>query len=586
MCGFVAAVAAGGAKGLRPHVTRAGLALERRGPDGHGVFLSGACLMEHRRLAIIDPGPRSDQPMHSPDGRYTIAFNGEIYNHRSLAAEVADQWELRTSSDTEVLLALFAKEGERMLPRLRGMFAFAIWDALLERMFLARDAYGIKPLYYAQTPEGFICASTVKSIMATGLVSREPDPVGQASYWLTGSVWEPNTWYRQVRELSAGHCGFVESRGSYTFRCWQQISDSWATTQEKEGSQADVGTAVAEAVKSSITAHLVADVPMGLFLSGGIDSGAIAGVASELGTVTPVTVAYGEYAGTAQDERVPAQAIADRYGLKSSTRWVTKQEFLADLPRILSAMDQPSIDGVNTWFAAKAVSELGLKTALAGTGGDELFQGYSHFRTIPKVVRTWTSLSGAPGVDAAMGHVVRALARRSDANKWLDAPQLARTVPGAWLLRRGLFSSRELPALMGEELAREALTTAPLAHLSLLVGELPSDPRLAISVLESTMYLRNQLLRDADWAGMAHSVEIRTPLVDSTLLSQLAPLAAHFATNPAKLHLARSPALALPDGITKRKKTGFGIPINKWLPQPSGHPTRDWAVLAAGAADA
>jgi asparagine synthase (glutamine-hydrolysing) len=553
--------------------------MHKRGPDGASTWADQSILLGHRRLAIIDLAPKSTQPMVSPCGRYRIVFNGEIYNYRELRAELTKQGiNFATESDTEVIVALYSQYGERMLPLLRGMFAFVIWDSHEQQGFAARDPYGIKPLYYALTSEGIWFASQVKALLATGRVSRVPCSKGQSGFWLTGSVPEPYTWFDSIKALPAGHAAYFNNgRLQGTPICWWDIAADFAGTAAS--SILDIQVEVREALLDSMRCHLVADVPVGVFLSGGIDSGSLAGMMVELGyrDLHGVTIGFGEFEGQHQNEVPFAAQIAARYGIRHNVRWVTKSEFAADLPKIIDAMDQPSIDGVNTWYASKAVAELGLKVVVSGVGGDELFQGYSTFSRVPAMHQAVSAINRIPGMNVLFRQICRLQAKRSGNARWLDMPAMAGTLPGAWLLSRGLFSTGELPAVMGD-LAGAGLSA--LDWISDAGGSLPADPRLAMAQMESVFYLRNQLLRDSDWASMAHGVELRTPLVDAHLLRRLAPHLANFRQYPNKSLLSGSVRPALPVTVTHRTKTGFGIPMDRWLSQElasKGGQSRQWA---------
>ena len=562
-----------------------------RGPDAEGLWSGEGVVLGHRRLAILDLDARSNQPMVSSCGRYVIVFNGEIYNFRALRRDLeADGATFRTTSDTEVLLALYARDGERMLPKLRGMFAFAIWDTTARELFLARDPYGIKPLYYAQTPQGFIFASQVKALLASGWVSQELEPAGLAGFYLWGSVPEPWTLYRDVFALPAGH--WLKARAGVMAApvCWHDIRAHWqgASSPSPQPSPANgsgsqpLPERVREAMRDSVRAHLVADVPVSVFLSGGIDSGTVAGLAAELGAqVEGITIGFEEFAGRHDDETPVARAIAAHYGLQHHVRQVTRAEFEQDLPRILDAMDQPSVDGVNTWFASKAAAERGYKVVLSGVGGDELFCGYPSFRQIPRMAALGRAVAAIPGARSLLSAPCAWLARYRSQPKFAAIPEWMDSLEGGYFLRRALFLPGELSALMGEEPAREGLArlsgTPPGMNLAQA-----RDGAAAVGLLESIHYLRNQLLRDSDWASMGHSLELRTPLVDAKLLEALGPWVTGFAGGAGKAMLARSPEKPLPDAVINRPKTGFGLPMAAWLAQAAdqsaGYPLR---LLAA-----
>lgn len=582
MCGFIAALSSARAT-VQEAALRAGLSqMARRGPDAEGVWQDEGVFLGHRRLAILDLDPRSSQPFHSSCGRYVVVFNGEIYNFESLKqALLVRGVKFRTTSDTEVLVELFKAEGEDMLPKLHGMFAFVIWDRQTRRAFAARDAYGIKPLYLAKVPGGVLLASQVKALMATGLVSRSPDLKGQAGFWMLGSVPEPHTWFSDVTAIPAGGCVRIENGRAGASRRWLDIADAWraAAQRPQPNDLAALQTRVRTALLESAGRHLVSDVPVGVFLSGGIDSSAMAALMAESGArdVQGITLAYDEFAGRHEDEAPVAAQVAAHYGIQHHIRRITREEFVADKPRILSAMDQPSVDGVNTWYASKAVAERGLKVVVSGVGGDELFLGYETFKTLPRLHARWRAFAGVPGAVPLARAAGAVQARRTANNRWRHAADWARTMGGTWWLRRSMATPEELPALMGKELAQEALGQFEAdAWVREMTGPLASDPTLALAQMESMGYLRNQLLRDSDWASMDHSVELRTPLVDSHLLNQLAPDLATFKQFPGKQLLAQGPKLPLPSSIAQRKKTGFGIPVQQWLkgrrPEASGGP--------------
>lgn len=590
MCGFVALLGTSSTsfsvEALRPALNH----MQRRGPDAEGVWNEPGVWLGHRRLAIQDLDVRSNQPLHSHCGRYVIVYNGEIYNFHALRDELAIKGvQFHTTSDTEVLLVLFALDGEAMLQRLRGMFAFVIWDRTTRCAFAARDPYGIKPLYWAQTAAGVLLASQVKALLATDQISRAPCARGQAGYWLLGSVPEPDTWYQDIKALPPGHSAWIADGRICTPKCWWDVAAAWREAPTRFPPSAEIEERTRTALRACVAAHLVADVPVGVFLSGGIDSGALAGLMVEAGAkrLQGITLAYDEFTGTNHDEAPIAARLAAHYGIEHHVRRVSHDEFAADLPRILAAMDQPSVDGINTWYATKAVAELGLKVVVSGVGGDELFQGYASFSQLPRLVAAWAPTSRIPGAMPLARSLMSLQARVSDNKRWCYMPDWARTMPGAWWLRRGLYSPADLPGLMGEGLAAEGLQGfSPDVWVEQMSGAIAGDSKLAVGQIESTTYMRNQLLRDSDWASMDHSVELRTPLVDAWLLRDLQPFLGAFKQFPNKRLLAEAPAIPLPEDLITRPKTGFGIPVQKWLRQlghaeVSGGPSHGWARMVA-----
>ena len=594
MCGLIALVGTVSSTFAVETLQPALKHMARRGPDAEGIWHAPGVWLGHRRLAIQDLDARSNQPLHSASGRYVIVFNGEIYNFDSLRHELAATGVIfHTTSDTEVLLALFAARGPLMLERLRGMFALVIWDRVARRAFVARDAYGIKPLYWSQTADGVLIASQVRALLATGKVSRAPCARGQANFWLMGSVAEPYTWYQDVKALPAGHFAWVDDGRMSTPQMWWDVAAAWRNAPVALPRLAEVKERSHAALRASIRAHLVADVPVGVFLSGGIDSGALAGLMRDAGAqnLQGITITYDEFTGTPNDEAPAAAALAKHYGIAHHLRRVTRAEFEGDLPRILAAMDQPSVDGINTWYASKAVAELGLKVVVSGVGGDELFQGYPSFNQLPRLVSAWAPASRLPGAMSMAHAVMDWQARRTGNARWRNLPEWVRTIAGAWWLRRGLFSPSELPTLMGVDLAAKGLQGfSPEVWIGQMSGTLAADGWLAVGQIESTTYMLNQLLRDSDWASMDHSVELRTPLVDAWLLRDLQPLLGALRKFPQKRLLAESPALRLPEAIITRQKSGFCIPVQTWLKQMgktdgSGGPSNAWAIEVARSYD-
>src|SRR5947209_508476 len=313
-----------------------------RGPDGVGEWYSQdeRVGFGHRRLTIIDLSERGAQPMMSANGKLVVTFNGEIYNYRRLRASLEARGHMfRTQTDTEVLLHLYAEKGEDMVHDLRGMFAFALWDTEKSALLLARDPYGIKPLYYADDGWTLRFASQVKALLAGQKVSRNPEPAGWVGFCLFGSVPEPFTTYQEIRALPAGSTLWVDRIGTREAKQYFSIADTYCRAEalsrpsDNEGQQ----LAVREALLDSVRHHLVADVPVGAFLSSGIDSGALVGLMRDAGQqdIQTVTLAFEEFRGRREDEAPIAETISAQYGTRHVTRFVTEQEFRDDLPKIL-----------------------------------------------------------------------------------------------------------------------------------------------------------------------------------------------------------------------------------------------------------
>lgn len=555
-----------------------------RGPDGEGLWTDPdrRAALAHRRLAIQDLSGAGAQPMASTDGRRIVAFNGEIYNVAALRATLeADGAVFRSASDTEVLLHLYDRHGDALVHRLRGMFAFALWDADRAALLLARDPYGIKPLYVADDGRSVHVASQVRALLAGGGVDTAPDPAGHVGFFLWGHVPEPHTLYRGIRALPAGHTLWVDASGPHAPRPFATVPGTL-----RDAAPADTAPDLHAALLDSVRHHLVADVPVGVFLSAGRDSTTLAALAAEAGgTLRTVTLGFEEYAGTPHDEVPLAEAVARHYGADHRTVRVTRHDFASAREHVLEQMDQPTLDGLNTYFVSRAAAEAGLKVALSGVGGDELFGGYPAFREIPRLVGALGPVPGVARVGRSLRAVSAPLVRRMTSPKYAGLLEYGSTYGGAYLLRRGLFMPWELPDVLGPDLARDGWAALqPVARLDETVRGLASD-RARVTALESVHYMRNQLLRDTDWAGMAHGLEIRAPLVDWTLLRTLAP-ALNGSSPPSKADLAATARPALPPALLTRPKTGFTVPVRDWMLADSDVPVerglRGWARAVHG----
>lgn len=544
-----------------------GAALARRGPDGAGTWLAAdrAVGFAHRRLAVIEPGPGGAQPMASVCGRLRIVFNGEIYNHRALRAGLEAQGHrFRGRSDTEVLLELYRRDGPAMVERLSGMYAFALWDDERRGLLLARDPWGIKPLYYARAGGRLVFASQVSALAPLRLEGDGLDAAAAVGFLCFGAVPEPFTLHRAIRAVPAGTTLWAEPGAPprEPRRFWDpRPLLAWPIEPAPAGG-------LAEAIGESLDRHLESDVPVGVFLSAGIDSATLLALTAERRGRGVAALTLG-FDGAADDERPLAARLAARYGADATVRAVPAAAFAAHRGDILAAMDQPSVDGVNTWLVARAAAGLGLKVALSGLGGDEMFAGYAGFRDVPRLARTLAPLARWP----ALGRAARRLSVPLLGPKWPGLLEYGTSLPGAWFLRRALFMPWELAGLLGPDRARDGWEALrPLDRLAEAVAGV-GDPVQQVRALECQWYLRHQLLRDADWAGMAHGVEIRTPLVDARLTERIAP----WLGGPAGLGKRDLAALAsppLPAEVVERPKTGFVVPLGAWT--PGG--TRGWAL--------
>jgi asparagine synthase (glutamine-hydrolysing) len=550
-------------------------AMKSRGPDGEGLWLSpsGRAGLAHRRLAVIDLAATGAQPMVSHDGALRIVFNGEIYNYRELRRQLEQEGcRLRSQSDTEVLLELYARHGASMLTRLRGMFAFAIWDSRSESFFLARDAFGIKPLYIANNGATLRFASQVQALMASGAILATEEAAGYVGFLMWGFVPEPFTLFREIRAVPAGtwlriERGGREQAGTF-FALREEILAAEADSLSPDRDEADV---IRHALSDTIEHHLVSDVPVGLFLSSGVDSCVVAKLASEKvgGNLHSLTLGFSEFKNTGNDETVLAARVAADLGIKHSTCWTSRDEVAAALPQFLESMDQPSMDGLNTWLVSRAAANAGIKVALSGLGGDEVFAGYPSFTQVPRMARWLRRAGGHARLSRTLRRLVEPMLAPFASPKYAGLAEYGHTMSGAYLLRRALYMPWELERVFSPAFLKRGLldleTTSRLAQCVMGVR----SERLTVSALELEWYLRSQLLRDADWAGMAHSIEIRVPFVDVPLFRTVARLVAHDRA-PAKKDLLESVDGSLPTILATRPKTGFNVPIRAWFGATAG----------------
>ena len=560
MCGIA------GQLGREPgdFAARVGPHLAHRGPDDAGVWQDQQTSLVHRRLAILDLSPLGHQPMASTCGRWQLVFNGEIYNHAELRQQLeAEGQHFRGSGDTEVLLGWLIRWGRDGLAALRGMFAFCLYDTRERSALLARDPHGIKPLYLRRGPGGSLSfASELRALLAADRRRPSLDRQALGRYLATGSVPEPATLVEGVQRLPCGHAA--------SWRHGQLAVHPWGALPESlDGAVTETGMAVAEAValtrsalEDSVEAHMVSDVPVGLFLSAGLDSASLLALAPR--GLHTFTIGFEAAGAGGFDESGPAARIASRFAAHHTPLNLTADQARQWLPSFLASQDQPSIDGYNTWCVARLAREHGLKVALSGLGGDELFGGYPSFRMVPKL-RGWRRRIGPAGPLAAW--ILHRLpqgrrARLQRITGLLEAPASLGEAYGCF---RGLFSPNETERL----LAHWGLPPSPGAPAAgeTFRGEAP-EGREGVAWLEGTRYLRNQLLPDSDVMAMAAGLELRLPLVDAHLQRRLAPI-------PAALRLAEGKQLLasslpeLPDWFLNRPKQGFRFPFQLWLDDPA-----------------
>lgn len=551
---------------------RATAAQVHRGPNANGLevlpFGDRWLALGHRRLAILDLSPLGRQPMpHPPTGGW-IVFNGEIYNFRRLRAELKGEGDhFASNSDTEVLLAGLARFGRRFIERLEGMYAFGYLDPRGPTLTLARDPAGIKPLYVAETADGLVFASEVRAVLATGLVSRTVDPAGVAGMLAHGAVPQPLSVFAGVRMFPPGSVQTHTPVGpAGPPAVWWRYPPA-----DTEPVTADLPAVIRDGLDAAVRDHLMSDVPVGVFLSAGLDSAAVAGLAvRHSSAVRAFTVAVSDQSDF--DELGVAADTARAFGLDHTAIQIPTAEAEQAARDWLEAADQPSLDGLNTFVVSRAVRRAGVTVALSGLGADELFGGYETFRDLSRLLRLRSAVGWLPPNCRRVVAVALAVRRPRTARDKL-ADLLAGPCWAASMVvrRRRVLSDRQLSGL-GLSAAGVGLTDDWLPPAA--ARELPpadADPGWAASVTESRVYQTDTLLRDSDANSMAHGLEIRVPFLDQRLLNAVhrLPGTARFPTGrPPKWLLREAVSDLLPAALQKRPKTGFQLPTRRWMAGP------------------
>jgi len=578
MCGIFGILAGGGS--ISPKLLeQATDSLAHRGPDDRGTMVIPSnstprfeIVLGSRRLAVLDLSPQGHQPMQDPATGNWIVYNGEIYNFRELKARLQAEGEgFVSQSDTEVLLKAYGRWGEKCLGELRGMFAFAIWDAMRSRLLLGRDPMGIKPLYYCSTGQNFLFASELRTLLGTGLVPRRLDPAGLINYLNFGSVYDPMTMIAGVSALEAGHYAIWDNGRVTDSIYWDPAPQGRAATASSYlASNATARKALEEdayaTLDQTVRMHTVSDVPVGLFLSGGIDSSSLAGILSRAGIrLNTFSIVFRE---AEYNESEYSRAVARAFSSEHQAIMVSQRDVLDAIPYALRAMDQPTIDGLNTFLIARQTRAAGIKVALSGLGGDELFAGYSTFRDVPRMERFERFWGRFPSIlRKPLVRMFSSLSPDSDQNRKLATLGGGRhRVLHPYFLARALFTPEQRDSLLASnDEAALARANAPLEENLRRSG--PLDPLNRVSYLELRCYMLNTLLRDSDVMSMAHGLELRVPLVDHQLADKLLALPGAWKLDgdTPKPLLVGALKGKLPNEIVHRKKQGFTLPFERWL---------------------
>ncbi len=564
MEGSAAAAFGGVARGTRM--------LAHRGPDAEDVvhILSApddetAIVFGHRRLAIIDLSEGGHQPMRDPETENWIVYNGEVFNYRELRCELEERGcRFRSDSDTEVILQSYRVWGHECVRRWRGMFAVAIWDAARQELFLVRDRLGIKPLYYSYKDGQLLFASEVRALLATNLIERRINLAALDSYLMFGSIQDPLTLIDGVMSLPPAQTMTVNVGGIQLREYWELPLEESNEPQDSASVIKSLGERLAEAVRL----RLISDVPLGVFLSGGIDSSALAMLMRRSSPDAVKTFTIG-FADEAFDEAQQAKLTAAQLGVEHHSLLLTEEAMLASCEEAISALDQPSIDGVNTFHVARAVKQAGITVALSGLGGDEAFCGYKHFRTVPRMERFLSRWGKLPFSARRAGAALLEGSSKSDRRFKLRSLLLNDYgFAHPYFLARNLFLPEQIADLLEPEAVLAIQYGEWAKRLQLLMKRANQlDPINRVSYLELKTYIPNTLLRDADVMSMAHSLEMRVPFLDHKLLEDVMRLPGSIKLDKKlpKPLLVRSLPEKLPDGVLGGAKKGFTLPFAVWM---------------------
>lgn len=558
-------------------------ALLHRGPDGDGYWEASpdergwGAMLAHRRLSILDLSPAGAQPMVDPVSGDVLVLNGEIYNYVALRDRLAGAGhKFQSSGDTAVMLRSLSVEGRQAVCGFRGMFAFAYWNTRERKLVVARDPLGIKPLYVARCsdPErewSLIFASEVRAILASGLLGKPRlNPSAAASVAWNGFVVTPGTAVLGIEAIWPGQIQVFDGLGKQ-----ELVEDYWSVPQDQDATAIDeleLGSVLDECVR----AHLVSDVPLAVFLSAGVDSASVANLAQKNSSrpVNTFTLAFEEQE---YNEGIAARRVAEAIGTQHQEVMLTEQQFISQLEAALDSLDQPTFDGINSYYISHAVRQAGLKVALVGTGGDELFGGYSSFRELPELFQWSRRTKWIPnGILRQLATLIASVMQPSGGafpqqTRWAKLPEMVRrgdNLLSLYQLAYSLFLPDFQRELLGSSVADALPDGLPPAMRSRLLVEMEGrSPLPAISVMEQRLYLGERLLQDADCTSMASSIEMRLPFVDQLLFEYVLRLPDRMRYYPVgkKAVLRRLGLRGLDPALFERPKTGFVMPYDRWF---------------------
>ena len=533
--------------------------LAHRGPDAESFYIDDNIALGHRRLSVIDLSDISNQPFIDNSGRYIIVFNGEIYNFKEVKNKITN-YNFRTNGDTEVILAAYLQWGENCLDYLNGMFAFSIWDKDQKTLFIARDRMGVKPLYYFHSEEVFAFSSEIRSLLSSGVIERKVNKNAIEDYLFYSSVNAPFTIIKDIFQLMPGECGYLKDNVLEKKYYWKIESKHFEIPNDYESIKRDVKRLLFESVER----RLVSDVPLGAFLSGGIDSSAIVASMAEVSSqqVNTFSIVFKE---DEFDESKYSNLIAKKFNTKHTPILLNPRDFLKELPTALKAMDTPSGDGINTYLVSKVTKQGGITVALSGLGGDELFAGYPIFQQYKKINKKSLLWSLPLNIRSAAGNIIENFLNDNKGARINEMIiEKSNTFSNIYPILRKQIVNKQIKTIMNIGVLSENVIKIILDDRSDNISQLPIYSQVSTGELLS--YTLNTLLKDTDQMSMASALEIREPFFDYKLVEYVMQIPDNFKYNGyAKSLLVESMGDLLPREIVNRPKMGFVFPWKLWM---------------------
>ncbi len=538
-----------------------------RGPDAKNIWYSQnkKIIFGHTRLSIIDPSTISNQPFFDNELNIVITYNGELYNYKELKKKLINfGYNFKTDSDTEVIIKLYHHYQDDMFYEMIGMFSFCLYDVKKNIVLAARDHYGIKPFYYSFCADKFTFSSQVKSIIECDYIPKDKSPIGACSFLINGSVLEPYTMYKNIYALEPGK--FIKIKDGNIFKqSYYDLLDNILEIKEDASKYINDEIDLISSLKRTTERHLVSDVPIILFLSSGVDSTSILNSMSNSmsNKINTLTLGFDVYKDTKFDEINLAKQISSNFNTNSKFIYQGKDTFNKHKNNIIYNMDQPSIDGINTYLISNIAKKLGYKVAISGIGGDELFSGYPTFRQVPKMKKIYEYTYFLKNVSNIYYKFSKQFLKKLNLEKLAYFYKFSSSYMGAYTLRRSLFSIDEISNILPIELVKEGLEEFNQSLIDKDKLNSIKDETTKITFLEFDNYLKNQLLKDADWAGMANSIEIRTPFVDKEFINNILKL--KMKKNLKKVDLIDTLNPTTRKILLNKRKLGFLIPVADWI---------------------